>query len=136
MQSSTFNMKIYCTIVSVVKYREIFQVYNNNENEHKIVVQFSKYQNPHRPFLQGQLREKNRETKKKNLNNRKMFGSVFTKLKKKSERMAQRKQQPKIERNPCIICKEIIATRRTDGPTMNDFDFMSSYKSNHRAIPY
>ncbi len=29
MQSSTFNMKIYCTIVSVVKYREIFQVYNN-----------------------------------------------------------------------------------------------------------
>ncbi len=22
-------MKIYCTIVSVVKYREIFQVYNN-----------------------------------------------------------------------------------------------------------
>ncbi len=29
MQSSTFNMKIYCTIVSAVKYREIFQVYNN-----------------------------------------------------------------------------------------------------------
>ncbi len=30
MKSSTFNMKIYYTIVSVVKYREIFQVYNNN----------------------------------------------------------------------------------------------------------
>ncbi len=29
MQSSSFNMKIYCTIVSVLKYREIFQVYNN-----------------------------------------------------------------------------------------------------------
>ncbi len=25
----TFNIEIYCTIVSVVKYREIFQVYNN-----------------------------------------------------------------------------------------------------------
>ncbi len=30
MQSSTFNIiEIYCTIVSVVKYSEIFQVYNN-----------------------------------------------------------------------------------------------------------
>ncbi len=29
MQSSTFNIEIYCTITSVVKYREIFQVYNN-----------------------------------------------------------------------------------------------------------
>ncbi len=26
---STFNIENYCTIVSVVKYREIFQVYNN-----------------------------------------------------------------------------------------------------------
>ncbi len=31
MQNSTFNIEIYCTIVSVVKYRELFQVYNNNE---------------------------------------------------------------------------------------------------------
>ncbi len=29
MQSSKCNIEIYCTIVSVVKYREIFQVYNN-----------------------------------------------------------------------------------------------------------
>ncbi len=27
-------MKIYCTIVSVVKYREIFQVYNNHFYPH------------------------------------------------------------------------------------------------------
>ncbi len=32
MQSSTLNMKNYCTIVSVVKYREIFQVYNNKSH--------------------------------------------------------------------------------------------------------
>ncbi len=29
MQSSTFNIEIHCTIVSVVTYRKIFQVYNN-----------------------------------------------------------------------------------------------------------
>ncbi len=38
MQSSTFNMKSYCTIVSVVKYREIFQVYNNVENSICLIV--------------------------------------------------------------------------------------------------
>ncbi len=32
MQRSSFDMKIYCTIVAVVKYRKIFQVYNNNNN--------------------------------------------------------------------------------------------------------
>ncbi len=32
MQSSSFNIEIYCKIVLVVKYREIFQVYNNRFN--------------------------------------------------------------------------------------------------------
>ena len=32
IQSSMFNIEIYCLIVSVVKYREIFQVYNITGN--------------------------------------------------------------------------------------------------------
>ncbi len=32
MQSSSLNMQIYCTIISVLKYRGIFQVYNNTCN--------------------------------------------------------------------------------------------------------
>ncbi len=33
MQSSNCNIEIYCTIVSVVKYMEIFQVYNNKQHD-------------------------------------------------------------------------------------------------------
>ena len=52
---------------------------------------------------------------------KKMF--FFSKIKQISERMAQGKQQPQFERNPCIRFTEIIATRTDGRQTMDKIRF-------------
>ena len=60
-------------------------------------------------------------TKTKNIRKKKTKKYVFPKILKTSERVAQGKQQPKFERNPCI---GFIDNCNTEGRT--NFDFISS----------
>ncbi len=64
-------------------------------------------------------------TKTKNIH-KKMF--FFSKIKKKVEGMAQGKQQPKFETNPCIRFRDNCDTegRTDDDRRRTNFDFMSS----------